>query len=62
MPNMASGLPSHIYGASPDQYIVVADGHLRLMPGPNENCARPAIDPLFRRAAESYGSEVVGVI
>lgn len=55
-------LPGHIYVAPPDRHLIVAGGRLRLLRGPKENCARPAIDPLFRSVAESYGSGAVGVI
>ena len=55
-------LPGHIYVAPPDRHMIVADGRLRLLRGPKENCARPAIDPLFRSVAESYGPDAVGVI
>jgi two-component system chemotaxis response regulator CheB len=52
-----------IYVAPPDQHMrLEPDGHLRIFDGPVENYARPAIDPLFRSAALSYGSQVVGVI
>ena len=47
--------PGHIYVAPPDRHMIVADGRLRLLRGPKENCARPAIDPLFRSVAENYG-------
>jgi two-component system, chemotaxis family, protein-glutamate methylesterase/glutaminase len=55
-------LPSHIYVAPPDRHMIVADGRLRLLRGPKENCARPAVDPLFRSVAEGYGPDAVGVI
>ena len=55
-------VPGHIYVAPPDRHMIVADGRLRLVRGPKENCARPAIDPLFRSVADSYGSDSVGVI
>ncbi|WP_051000202.1 chemotaxis protein CheB [Sinorhizobium fredii] len=55
-------LPDRIYVAPPDRHMVVVDSQLRLSRGPKENCARPAIDPLFRSVAESYGPAAVGVI
>ena len=54
--------PGRIYIAPSDRHMIVADGRLRLTRGPKENWARPAIDPLFRSAAEAYRSNVVGVI
>ena len=51
-----------IYVAPPDQHLIVADGHLHLTRGPRENYARPAIDPLFRSAAETFGANAIGVI
>lgn len=52
----------NIYVAPPDRHVIVSDGRVRLLRGPKENCARPAIDPLFRSAAESHGPDAVGVI
>lgn len=51
-----------IYVAVPDCHLLVIDGTVRLGSGPRENMTRPAIDPLFRSAALSYGSRTVGVI
>lgn len=52
----------HIYVAPPDHHMLVEVGHVRLTKGPRENWARPAIDPLFRSAAQAYGVNVIGVI
>jgi two-component system chemotaxis response regulator CheB len=54
--------PGQIYVAPPDHHLVIEPGHLRLTKGPRENWARPAIDPLFRSAARSYGADVIGVV
>lgn len=51
-----------IYIAPPDHHMIVADGRLLLSRGPKVNWARPAIDPLFRSAAESHGPGVAGVV
>lgn len=54
--------PGQIYVAPPDRHMIVVDGHIRLTRGPKENWARPAIDPLFRSAAEEFGPAAIGVI
>lgn len=52
----------HIYVAPPDHHMLVEGGLIALTKGPRENCARPAIDPLFRSAARAYGASVIGVV
>jgi two-component system, chemotaxis family, protein-glutamate methylesterase/glutaminase len=54
--------PGHIYVPPPDHHLLVEPGALRLTRGPRENRFRPAIDPLFRSAAQVYGPAAVGVI
>lgn len=54
--------PGRIYIAPPDHHLLVAGDHLHLARGPRENLARPAIDPLFRSAAQAWGAGVIGVL
>jgi two-component system, chemotaxis family, protein-glutamate methylesterase/glutaminase len=54
--------PGVIFIAPPDQHMLVDGDHIRLVRGPKENFARPAIDPLFRTAALSHGARVIGVV
>jgi two-component system chemotaxis response regulator CheB len=54
--------PGHVYVAPPDFHLIVEPGVLRISKGPRENRFRPAIDPLFRSAAQVYGPAAIGVV
>jgi len=54
--------PGRIYIAPPDRHLLIEDGAVRLTRAPRENHCRPAIDPLFRSAALTYGSRVIAVV
>lgn len=51
-----------IYVAPPDHHLLVEKGHIAIKKGPKENRFRPSIDALFRSAAYTYGSKVIGVV
>jgi two-component system chemotaxis response regulator CheB len=55
-------LPGRIYLAPPDRHMTVFDGTIQLNRQPPQHYCRPAIDPLFRSAANSYGRRVIGVL
>jgi two-component system chemotaxis response regulator CheB len=55
--------PGTIYVAPPDFHLLIAEkGRIVLGKGPKENRFRPAIDPLFRSAAQVYGPNAIGVV
>jgi len=64
-------LPGRIYIAPPDHHLLIEKkeetgqqqaGYILVRKGPKENRFRPSIDALFRSAAYSFGSRVIGVV
>src|SRR5215470_17662630 len=53
---------SRIYVALPGHHLTIEQGRVRVTSGPTEGGFRPAIDALFRSAARSYHSAVIGLI
>jgi two-component system chemotaxis response regulator CheB len=51
-----------IYVAPPDCHLLIRRNQIHLSHGPKENRTRPAINPLFRSAAEECGGQVAGVL
>jgi two-component system chemotaxis response regulator CheB len=54
--------PGAIYVAPPDQHMLLEAERIAIVHGPRENRSRPAINVLFRSAAETFGPRVVGVL
>src|SRR5262245_31721431 len=52
----------HVYVAPPDRHLLVEPGRVRITKGPREHGFRPAIDPLFRSAAQVFGPAAIGVV
>lgn len=51
-----------IYIAPPDHHLLVGTDTMHVTRGPKENGYRPAIDTLFRSAAQTFGPRIVGAV
>lgn len=52
----------NVYVAPPDYHVTLEGRTVHVLRGPRENRHRPAIDPLFRTAARSFGPRVIAVL
>jgi two-component system chemotaxis response regulator CheB len=53
---------NRIYLCVPDRHLLLDGDRTRLSRGPKENHARPAVDALFRSAAQTCGPRAIGVV
>jgi two-component system chemotaxis response regulator CheB len=51
-----------IYVAPPNEHLIIIKDQLVVGHGPEENSWRPSIDVLFRSAAATYDSRVIGIV
>jgi two-component system chemotaxis response regulator CheB len=51
-----------IYVAPPDCHLLLEPDLIRVVRGPRENGHRPAVDPLLRTSARSYGNRACGIV
>ena len=54
--------PKKIYVAPPNHHLLIEKNTVLIKKGPKENRFRPSIDALFRSAAYTFGSRVIGII
>ena len=63
--NAVDGEPienGRVYVAPPNRHLLLDRKSVMVVNGPKENWARPAIDPLFRSAAQYHGPKSIGIV
>jgi two-component system chemotaxis response regulator CheB len=55
-------LRGHVYVAPSDHHLLVRDGEIVVIQGPEEHGHRPAVDPLFRSVARAYGPGSIAIV
>ena len=56
------GFGNAVYLAPADRHLIIGRNKVSLSEGPRENHTRPAIDPMFRSAAQNHGARVIGIL
>jgi two-component system, chemotaxis family, protein-glutamate methylesterase/glutaminase len=54
--------PGYIYVPTPDHHLELTPDRIRVTRGPRVNGMRPAVDVLFRTAADTFGPRVAAVV
>jgi two-component system chemotaxis response regulator CheB len=54
--------PQTVYVAPPDHHVTLEDHRMCVQRGPRENRHRPAIDPLYRTTARTFGRNAIAVL
>jgi two-component system chemotaxis response regulator CheB len=54
--------PGNVYLAPPDRHMIVGQERIHLSDGQHEKGRRPAVDPLLRSMAMTFGPRTIGVV
>jgi two-component system chemotaxis response regulator CheB len=59
---LVSRTPGRIVVAPPDRHLIVRDGRLWVIDGPERHSCRPSVDVMFESVASEYASNAVGCL